>query len=151
MAPGPPDGPAVSPVDSPPGSPPGTPADGSPGGAEPAGGAPSGAKIILGLGAANRGTALANVYAALELGVSTVDSAIGGLGGCPYAPGAAGNLSTEDLVFMLHGMGIETGVRLDALVECSQRFAAVVGHELPSKYLKAALGEATRTGGAGGH
>jgi isopropylmalate/homocitrate/citramalate synthase len=59
-----------------------------------------------------RGTALANVYAALELGVSIVDSSAGGLGGCPYAPGASGNLATEDLLYMLHGMGIETGVDL---------------------------------------
>ena len=87
-----------------------------------------------------RGTALANVLVGLEMGVTTVDSAVGGLGGCPYAPGAAGNLATEDVVYMLHGMGIATGVDLDALVACSARFAAVVGHELPSKYLKAALG-----------
>jgi hydroxymethylglutaryl-CoA lyase len=95
-----------------------------------------------------RGTALANVLVAVGLGVATVDSAVGGLGGCPYAPGAAGNLATEDLVYMLHGMGIETGVDLERLVACSQRFAAVVGHELPSKYLKAALGEQAKKGRA---
>jgi hydroxymethylglutaryl-CoA lyase len=87
-----------------------------------------------------RGTALANVLVAVGLGVTTVDSAVGGLGGCPYAPGASGNLATEDVVYMLHGMGIETGVDLDALVACSSRLAAVVGHEMPSKYTKAALG-----------
>jgi hydroxymethylglutaryl-CoA lyase len=88
-----------------------------------------------------RGTALANVLIGLSLGFSTIDSAVGGLGGCPYAPGASGNLATEDLVYMLHGMGIETGIDLDALVACSAKLAALVGHELPSKYLKAALGE----------
>src|SRR5262249_46903683 len=85
-----------------------------------------------------------------DLGITTVDSAVGGLGGCPYAPGASGNLATEDLVYMLHGMGIETGIDLDKLVTVSKRFAAIVGHELPSKYLKAAMGEATKKGVAGG-
>jgi hydroxymethylglutaryl-CoA lyase len=95
-----------------------------------------------------RGTALANVLVGIGMGVSTVDSAIGGLGGCPYAPGASGNLATEDVVYMLHGMGIETGVDLEALVACSSRVAALVGHELPSKYLKAAIGAASRKGHA---
>ena len=85
-----------------------------------------------------RGTALANVLIAVGMGVSTVDSALGGLGGCPYAPGASGNLATEDVVYMLSGMGIETGIDLEALV----------GHELPSKYLKAALGARARKGRA---
>jgi hydroxymethylglutaryl-CoA lyase len=88
-----------------------------------------------------RGTALANVLIGLQMGFTTIDSAVGGLGGCPYAPGASGNLATEDLVYMLHGMGIQTGIDLDALVACSAKLAALVGHELPSKYLKAALGE----------
>ena len=87
-----------------------------------------------------RGTALANVLVAVGMGVMTVDSAVGGLGGCPYAPGASGNLATEDVVYMLHGMGIATGIDLDALVACSSKLAAVVGHEMPSKYTKAALG-----------
>jgi hydroxymethylglutaryl-CoA lyase len=87
-----------------------------------------------------RGTALANVLVAIGMGVATVDSAVGGLGGCPYAPGASGNLATEDVVYMLHGMGIATGIDLDALVACSSKLAAVVGHEMPSKYTKAALG-----------
>ncbi len=91
-----------------------------------------------------RGTALANVVAALSLGISTVDAATGGLGGCPYAPGASGNLATDDLVAMLHSMGIETGVDLDKIIACSQQIAALVGHELPSKYLKAHLGAAAR-------
>jgi hydroxymethylglutaryl-CoA lyase len=87
-----------------------------------------------------RGTALANVLVAVGMGVATVDSAVGGLGGCPYAPGASGNLATEDVVYMLHGMGIDTGIDLDALVACASKLAAVVGHEMPSKYTKAALG-----------
>jgi hydroxymethylglutaryl-CoA lyase len=87
-----------------------------------------------------RGTALANVLVAVSLGVTTVDAAVGGLGGCPYAPGASGNLATEDVVYMLNGMGIATGVDLDALVAVSSRLAAVLGHEMPSKYAKAAIG-----------
>ena len=93
-----------------------------------------------------RGTALANVVVGVDLGITTVDSAVGGLGGCPYAPGASGNLATEDLVYMLHGMGVETGIDLDRLVAVSSRFAALIGHELPSKYLKAAIGEMTKKG-----
>jgi hydroxymethylglutaryl-CoA lyase len=95
-----------------------------------------------------RGTALANVLAGIGMGIATVDSALGGLGGCPYAPGASGNLATEDVVYMLHGMGIETGVDLAALVGVSQKVAAMVGHELPSRYLKAALGAAAKKGRA---
>ena len=88
-----------------------------------------------------RGTALANVLVGLTLGITTFDSSIGGLGGCPYAPGAAGNLSTEDLVYMLHGMGIETGINLEKLVEAGQLAQELIGRKLPSKYLQAALGE----------
>jgi len=84
-----------------------------------------------------RGTALANVLAALHGGVATVDAAVGGLGGCPYAPGASGNLATEDLVYMLGGMGIETGVDLDRLTLASRPLAALLGHPLPSRYLQA--------------
>ena len=85
-----------------------------------------------------RGTALANVLAALEQGVAIFDSSSGGLGGCPYAPGASGNLATEDLLYMLHGMGIETGVDLDAVVEAS-RFLAIVRSAAPaSRYYAAA-------------
>jgi hydroxymethylglutaryl-CoA lyase len=91
-----------------------------------------------------RGTALANVLTALTLGVYTVDSAIGGLGGCPYAPGASGNQATEDVVYMLAGMGIDTGVDLDRLIEASQFASTIVGHELPSKVLKAQLGARAR-------
>ena len=84
-----------------------------------------------------RGTALANVLAALEAGVSVVDSAAGGTGGCPYAPGASGNLATEDLLYMLHGMGIETGVSLEAVAEASRALSARLGRALPSRYLQA--------------
>jgi hydroxymethylglutaryl-CoA lyase len=84
-----------------------------------------------------RGTALANVLAALQEGVSVVDSSAGGLGGCPYAPGASGNLATEDLLYMLHGMGIETGVSLQAVAGASRALAARLGRGLPSRYLQA--------------
>lgn len=84
-----------------------------------------------------RGTALANVLAALQEGIAVVDSSAGGLGGCPYAPGASGNLATEDLLYMLHGMGIETGVDLEAVAAASRALAARLGRELPSRYLQA--------------
>jgi hydroxymethylglutaryl-CoA lyase len=87
-----------------------------------------------------RGTALANVLAALQVGVATVDSSAGGLGGCPYAPGASGNLATEDLLYMLHGMGIETGVDLKKVATASRALGARLGHPLPSRYLQAAGG-----------
>lgn len=86
-----------------------------------------------------RGTALANVVVGLELGIRTFDASVGGLGGCPYAPGAAGNLATEDLVYMLQGMGIETGIDLDKLWEAGKVAAAVVGHELSGKVHKAGV------------
>jgi isopropylmalate/homocitrate/citramalate synthase len=84
-----------------------------------------------------RGTALANVLAALQEGITIVDSAAGGLGGCPFAPGASGNLATEDLLYMLHGMGIETGVDLGKVVAASRGLAARLGRALPSRYLQA--------------
>ena len=80
-----------------------------------------------------RGTALANALIGLELGVRDFDSSVAGLGGCPYAPGAAGNLATEDLVYMLQGMGIETGIDLDKLIEAGRVAEAVVGRRLPGK------------------
>jgi hydroxymethylglutaryl-CoA lyase len=83
-----------------------------------------------------RGTALANVLAALQEGVTIVDSSAGGLGGCPYAPGASGNLATEDLLYMLQGMGIETGVGLDKVAAASRGLRARLGHPLPSRYLQ---------------
>ena len=88
-----------------------------------------------------RGTALANVLAALQLGVSIVDSSAGGLGGCPYAPGAAGNLATEDLLYMLHGMGIETGASLERVVEATTFIVPYLGHQPTSKYYQAATAE----------
>jgi hydroxymethylglutaryl-CoA lyase len=93
-----------------------------------------------------RGTALANITVALQLGIRTIDSAVGGLGGCPYAPGASGNVSTEDVVYMLHGMGVKTGVDLDKLVSLSARLGGQLSRELPSKYLKAHLGHCARIG-----
>ncbi len=84
-----------------------------------------------------RGTALANALVGLEMGFRDFDASVGGLGGCPYAPGAAGNLATEDLVYMLHGMGIETGIDLDRLIEAGQLAERLVGRPLPGKVHKA--------------
>jgi hydroxymethylglutaryl-CoA lyase len=80
-----------------------------------------------------RGTALANVLVGLELGIRNFDASIGGLGGCPYAPGASGNLATEDLVFLLEGMGLQTGIDLDKLIEAGAIAEQVVGRILPGK------------------
>lgn len=84
-----------------------------------------------------RGTALANALAALEMGVLTFDASAGGLGGCPYAPGASGNLATEDLVYMLDGLAIETGVSLPRLVAASSHIAPWLDHPLPGRYYQA--------------
>ena len=86
------------------------------------------------------GTALANCLVAMEMGITTFDTSIGGMGGCPYAPGAAGNLATEDLASMLSDMGIETGVDLDRLVEAGALAQELVGHKLAGRRLQAALG-----------
>ena len=91
-----------------------------------------------------QGTALANCVIAMTMGITTIDSSAGGLGGCPYAPGASGNLATEDVVAMLHAMGVSTGIDLDKLIEASRTASTFVGHELPSKYLKAHLGKQAR-------
>ncbi len=88
-----------------------------------------------------RGTALANVLASLQAGITTFDSACGGLGGCPYAPGASGNVSTEDLLYMLHGMGLETGVEEDKLLLASLFIEEKLGKNLPSRVLQARKGE----------
>jgi isopropylmalate/homocitrate/citramalate synthase len=85
-----------------------------------------------------RGTALANVLAALGMGVTTFDSSAGGLGGCPYAPGAAGNLATEELIYMLDGLGIQTGVNLAQVVAASRFIESRIGRPLPSRYAQAA-------------
>src|SRR3990172_10651226 len=82
---------------------------------------------------ATRGTALANVLAALEAGVDGFDGSVGGLGGCPYAPGAAGNVATEDVVYMLREMGMETGVDLGSLVEAARWAEGLVGRPLPGR------------------
>jgi hydroxymethylglutaryl-CoA lyase len=86
-----------------------------------------------------RGTALANVLTGLELGIRDFDASVGGMGGCPYAPGAAGNLATEDLVYMLQGMGLETGVDLDRLVEAGRVAESLVGRALPGKVHQAGV------------
>lgn len=86
-----------------------------------------------------RGTALSNVLVGLMAGIRTFDASVGGLGGCPYAPGAAGNLATEDLVYMLQGMGIETGVDLPKLIEAGHVAERVVGRKLPGKVHQAGM------------
>jgi hydroxymethylglutaryl-CoA lyase len=86
-----------------------------------------------------RGTALANIVVGLELGVRHFDASVGGLGGCPYAPGAAGNVATEDLVYMLHGMGIATGIDLERLVEAAKAAESIVGRKLPGKVHQAGI------------
>ncbi len=84
-----------------------------------------------------RGTALANVLAALPFGIRTFDASAGGLGGCPYAPGAAGNLATDDLVYMLNGLEIETGISLARVTEASLFMASKLDHPLPSRHFQA--------------
>lgn len=84
-----------------------------------------------------RGTGLANVLAALRLGVSDFDASVGGLGGCPYAPGATGNIASEELVHMVEDMGVATGVDLEALIDVAARAERMVGHTLPSQVLRA--------------
>jgi len=86
-----------------------------------------------------RGTALANTLAALEMGIATFAASSGGLGGCPYAPGASGNLATEDLVYMLEKMGIDTAVDLQRLVAASQIIAPYLDHPLPGRYLQSCM------------
>ncbi|HXP18534.1 MAG TPA: hydroxymethylglutaryl-CoA lyase [Streptosporangiaceae bacterium] len=90
-----------------------------------------------------RGTGLANVLAALELGVVDFDASVGGLGGCPYAPGATGNIATEELIYMVQDMGIDTGIDLDAMIDAAADAERIVGRQLPSQVLRA--GPRTRT------
>src|SRR5207302_7274817 len=78
-----------------------------------------------------------NILAAMELGVTNIDASIGGLGGCPYAPGASGNVCSEDLVHCLHAMGVETGIDLDRLIATSRRVQEIVGRALPGQIVKA--------------
>ena len=96
-----------------------------------------------------RGTALANVLVGLEAGLTTFDASVGGLGGCPYAPGASGNLATEDLVYMLHGMGYETGVDWPLLIAAGELAQRLVGRHLPGKALQAELASRPVLAGAG--
>jgi hydroxymethylglutaryl-CoA lyase len=90
-----------------------------------------------------RGTGLANVLAALELGVADFDASVGGLGGCPYAPGATGNIATEELVHMVEDMGVGTGIDLDAMIDAAADAERIIGRQLPSQVLRA--GPRTRT------
>lgn len=83
-----------------------------------------------------RGTALANVWKSLEMGITTFDSALGGLGGCPYAKGAAGNVATEDLLYMLGAAGIETGVSMDKLIEAGSYMESVLGKPMNSRQME---------------
>jgi hydroxymethylglutaryl-CoA lyase len=84
-----------------------------------------------------RGMGLANVLAGLHAGVTTYDGSVGGIGGCPFAPKATGNVSTEDVVHMLHEMGVQTGIDLDALIGCAVRMSEILGNELPGQVMKA--------------
>ena len=90
-----------------------------------------------------RGTGLANVLTALELGVADFDASVGGLGGCPYAPGATGNIATEELVHMVEDMGISTGIDLESMIEAAADAERIIGRQLPSQVLRA--GPRTRT------
>jgi hydroxymethylglutaryl-CoA lyase len=84
-----------------------------------------------------RGTGLANVLAALQLGVSDFDASVGGLGGCPYAPGASGNIATEEIVHMVEDMGVATAVDVEAMIEAAELAERIVGRTLPSQVLRA--------------
>jgi len=85
------------------------------------------------------GQALSNILVALQHGIHTVDASVAGLGGCPYAPGASGNVATEDVVYMLHGMGIETGLALDKLIAAGSRISATLGRVNASRVARACL------------
>ena len=84
-----------------------------------------------------RGIGLANVMNGLQIGITSYEAAVGGLGGCPFAPGATGNICTEDLVYLLHELGIETGIDLDALIAIARRVEAILGRPLPGQVMKA--------------
>jgi hydroxymethylglutaryl-CoA lyase len=94
------------------------------------------------------GQALANIYAAMEAGVAIFDASVGGLGGCPYAKGATGNVATEDVVFMLRGLGIETGIDLDRLVDAAKFISDVLGRKPVSRVANAVLAKRGDDGGA---
>ena len=84
----------------------------------------------------NRGTAMANLLAAIKVGATTFDTALGGIGGCPYVPQAAGNLPTEDVVFMLEDMGIKTGINLESIIKAAQLLEKILGYTLPGQVMK---------------
>ena len=84
-----------------------------------------------------RGTGMANAVAAVEAGAKVLDASVGGTGGCPFAPGATGNIATEDLVYLLHGMGYETGINLDALIGVAVWLSGQLGKDLPGRVHKA--------------
>jgi hydroxymethylglutaryl-CoA lyase len=97
-----------------------------------------GDRLRIGLHLHNtRGMGLANVVGGLQAGVTTFDASVAGIGGCPFAPEAAGNISTEDTVHMLHEMGLETGIDLDRLIEVARLAQAMLGRELPGQVMKA--------------
>ena len=79
------------------------------------------------------GQALANILCSIQMGISVVDSSVGGLGGCPYAKGATGNVATEDVVYMLHGLGVETGIDLEALMEAGFFMSSILGRQTQSR------------------
>jgi hydroxymethylglutaryl-CoA lyase len=87
------------------------------------------------------GMAVANVYASYQFGLRVFDSSIAGLGGCPYAKGASGNVATEDLVYLLHGLGAQTGIELDALVDCASWISAELGRAPQSRVTRALLAQ----------
>jgi hydroxymethylglutaryl-CoA lyase len=84
-----------------------------------------------------RAMAVANVLTSLEMGLTSFDSSAGGLGGCPYALGASGNVATEDLYYLFHSMGIETGINIEKLILATTTMLSKLNHEGPSKFLKA--------------
>jgi isopropylmalate/homocitrate/citramalate synthase len=86
-----------------------------------------------------RNTGYANALAALEAGATVLDASVGGLGGCPFAPRATGNVATEDLVYLLHGEGVETGIDLEALVGVAEWMASVLGRDLPGQLYRAGI------------
>jgi hydroxymethylglutaryl-CoA lyase len=94
-----------------------------------------------------RGAGLANVLAALEVGIERFDSSVGGIGGCPFAPGAPGNICSEDLIHMLHEMGIDTGVDLPALMTCARMLETMLGHVVPGQTIKAGVCQHLPAGG----
>jgi hydroxymethylglutaryl-CoA lyase/(R)-citramalyl-CoA lyase len=99
-----------------------------------------GVKLALPVGAHlhnTRNTGFANAYAAVESGATVLDASVGGIGGCPFAPRATGNIGTEDLVYLLHGEGIETGIDLDALIEVAEWLEGVLGRQLPGYVYRA--------------